>query len=127
MKTLKSLGIILLLALPALAQLTPVGVTGNASLTNSLTVSTVPLKLYQLSGLNMAASLQYVQIFSQTNAATNGGTPTFSFPVNATNYFTWDFGVNGVDLDACVVKVSTNAATLGTAPANTSLQALKKN
>jgi len=128
MKTPFLILFLLALALPMAAQNQPVGVRGNAALTNSLTVSTAPCKVYSVLGYNSSVTgTNYIQIFQTSAGATNGATPTFSFPVPQAGYYSLDLGLNGVDLDACVVKVSTNAATLGLAPAAVSIQVLKKN
>lgn len=115
----------LLLAGTVWAQSVATSVIGNASLTNSLVVSSKPgTKLYALTGYNSASSTQYIQILQTNGVPTNAVTPTFSIPVAAGNYYSFDFSTYGADLNKITVVVSTNAATVGLAPANTSIQAI---
>lgn len=86
-------------------------VIGNATYTNAIVASTRPCKLYQVLGYNSSASTQYIQVH-QTNAIpANGVVPIFSFPVATGNYFSLDFGVYGVELDAVMICNSSTADT----------------
>jgi hypothetical protein len=114
----------LLLAPSAFAQNTTV--TGNASLTNLLAVSQVPVKLYAVIGYNSAGSPEFVQVFNTETSPTNGTVPVFSIPVAAGQYFSFDFSYYGADLDNVWVASSSTASSLTLTAAQTSFQAITK-
>lgn len=132
MKPTKLLFALVLLAIAVLAataqQNIPTQTVGNSTPTNNLTVYSAPLKLFTVMGYNAHTNQTfYVNLFSRTNAATNGGTPVFSIPVPATNYYSLDFSYYGANLDACKVCISSNLTTLALTPSNwVSIQAVFK-
>lgn len=84
---------------------------GNTSYVPYRVISKGPVKLYAIIGYNNGPA-QFVMIFNKTNAPpTNGMTGVFSFPVAASNYFSFDLSYYGANLDAVVVCNSTTAQT----------------
>lgn len=55
-------------------------------------------KVYSVSGYNSSNATQFIMIFEGTNTPTNGQIPTFSIPVAATNFYSYDFSYYGADL-----------------------------
>lgn len=95
----------------------PTRVIGNATLATSLVVSTVPCKLYTISGVNNNAAQRYIQVHNKAALPVNGTVPIFSFPVGTGQYFSFDISFQGADLDAVTLANSTvvDALTLGSA------------
>ncbi len=109
----------------ALAYCVPTRVIGTGAFTNNkATISTVPVKLWAVLGQTTNSSGQYIHVYSRIAAMTNGGTPVFSFPIAANNYFYLDFGAYGADLDAVGVCNSSTAVTTTLGSTNTSFQAI---
>lgn len=86
---------------------------------NTLFLTSGACKLHMLTGYNSGPD-QFVQIHDTTGTSVppnDGHVPLFSFPVASGQFFSFDFGVVGVDLmNACVVNSSTAATkTLGSA------------
>lgn len=103
----------------------PTRVIGNGLFTNNkATISTAPVKVYALLGQTTNGTGQYIHVYSRIAAMTNGGTPTFSFPIAANNYYFLDFGAYGADLDAVGVCNSTTPMTTTLGSTNTSFQAI---
>lgn len=128
-KTLILLALVLLGVMAAQGQQNiPTQTVGTATPTNQLTVYSAPLKLFTVMGYNSHTNVTfYVNVFSSTNAATNGGVPKFSIPVPPTNYYSLDFTYYGANLDACKVCVSSNLTTLALTPSNhVSIQSVLK-
>ncbi len=111
----------------ASAQTVPTAVAGNAAWTNSLVVSSqFGTKVNWVSVYNGSGITEYVQIF-QTNSVPISGTtaiPTFSYPITATSFLVYDFGMYGVDLDRVTICISTNSASLGLAAATNQIQCI---
>jgi len=81
------------------------------ALVPSRVISTVPCKLLALVVLNTNAAQQYIQIHESGALPGDGAIPDVpSIPVAAGAVVMFDFGPNGLDLDACVVCNSSTAA-----------------
>jgi len=116
------MGLVVLLALPALAELA-VRVIGDAGVTNRRLVSSAPCKLYAVTGINSGPD-QFIQVF-QTNALpANGATPIFSVVVGGGQFYSFDFGTYGADLDKVYVCCSTTTNTLTLGSSNVSITAI---
>lgn len=103
----------------------PTRVVGTGAFSNNkATISTVPVKLWAILGQTTNGTAQYIHVYNRIAAMTNGGTPTFSFPIGANNYFYLDFGAYGADLDAVGVCNSTTPVTTTLGTTNTSFQGI---
>jgi hypothetical protein len=103
----------------------PTRIIGNGAFTsNKATLSTGQVKVFAIMGQTTNGSTQYIHVYDHIARMTNGGTPIFSFPVAANNYFVLDFGSYGADMDAVGVCNSTTAMTTTLGSTNTSFQAI---
>jgi len=127
MKKLLSIIGLLALAIGVQAQTFGTTISGNSSYTNALIVSTSPCKLFSVSAYNSSGSTKYVQIF-QTNAVPpNAAVATWSYPVAATSFLSYDFSYYGADCyPGCTVVISTTANTLTLDTANCGIQAITR-
>lgn len=108
-----------------IAYCVPTKTVGTGAFTvNKVTISTAPVKLFAILGQTTNSGTQYIHVYSHVAAMTNGGTPTFSFPIAANNYYFLDFGSYGADLDALAVCNSTTPVTTTLGSTNTSFQAI---
>jgi hypothetical protein len=113
------------LAFCAGAQQPMTTVAGSAAYTNLMPVCAAPCKLYAISAYNSSASTEYVQIFQMATNPINGSIPTWSYPVAATQFLSYDFSYYGADVyPGCVVAISTTANSLTLATANCGIQAV---
>lgn len=108
---------LLFCAVAVQAQTVPTRVSGNASLTNQLNVSSRAVKLYTASAYNTSGSTVYLQV--STNNPASGSVPIYSYPILASQYTAYDFGQYGADIDSCTISLSTTLSTLTLASAGT--------
>lgn len=102
----------------------PTRVVGNSAQVTSRVISTVPCKLYSVIGFNNSGATEYVQVHQTSSLPSNGAVPIFSFSVNDQQYFSFDIGIVGVDLDAVTVAASTTLSTLTIAGATFTFQGI---
>lgn len=114
--------LLLLVAVTALAELATRTV-GDAAATNRRLVSSGPCKLYAVTGINSGPD-QFIQVF-QTNALpANGAVPVFSVIVGGGQFYSFDFGTYGSDLDKVFICCSTTTNTLTLGSSNVSITAI---
>ena len=127
MKTLFTILAGLMLATCAQAQAISTSVTGSATYTNLLPVSKSPCKLFAVSAYNSGASTEYVQIFQMATNPIAGNVPTWSYPVAAGQFLSYDFSYYGADLyPGCTVAISSTANSLTLGNADCGIQAVFK-
>ncbi len=120
----KTLAILLaLVAVTALAQTVASRLVGDATPTNKRLVSGGPAKLYALTGINSGPD-QFIQVFETNALPANGATPKFSVVVGGGQYYSFDFGLYGADLDKIYVVNSTTTNTLTLGSSNVSITAI---
>ena len=91
--------------------------SGGGALVASRIVSTKPINLRSIMVLNTGGA-QYIQLFQSATLPANGTVPDLpALSVGAASTTMFDFGENGIDLDALTVCNSSTAAskTLGAA------------
>lgn len=117
------LGLLLvLLAVTAIAELATRTI-GDAAATNRRLVSAAACKLYAVTGINSGPD-QFIQVF-QTNALpANGAVPVFSVIVGGGQFYSFDFGTYGADLDKVYICCSTTTNTLTLGSSNVSITAI---
>ena len=99
--------------------------SGAGALVASLVVSVKPCKLLALIALNTNASTQYIQVHETTTLPANGQVPALpAIPVATGSILMFDFGGNGVDLDALTICNSSTAATKTIGAADCSIVAI---
>jgi len=97
----------------------------GGALVASRVVSTVGCKLLALIVLNTNVAQQYIQVHENAALPAEGSVPELpSIPVAAGAIVMFDFGPNGVDLDACTVCNSSTAATKTIGAADCSIVAI---
>jgi hypothetical protein len=101
----------------------PTQSVGNAALVASRIVATQPRKLFTVMGYNGGAA-QFIQIHEAAALPAEGAVPKHSFPIAAGNFFSFDLGLAGEDLDAITVCNSSTADTKTIGAADVSIQAV---
>lgn len=118
---------LLLLPVAAFSQTINTTVRGDARYTNAIIVSAKSCKLFAATSYNSSASTVYLQIF-QTNAIpANGAIPSYSYPIPATSFLSFDFNLYGLDLDKCTVCISSTTPALTIQNNSASVQAIIRN
>lgn len=85
---------------------------GGGGLVASRVISARPCKLLALIVYNDAAAQQYIQVHETAAVPADGEVPALPpIPVAGKGVVMFDFGPNGLDLDACSVCNSSTAAT----------------
>lgn len=101
----------------------PTQSVGDAALVASRVVAKTPRKLFTVLGYNSGAD-QFIQIHEAAALPAELAVPKHSFPVGAGQYFSFDLGLVGEDLDAITVCNSSTAAVKTIGAANVSIQAI---
>lgn len=99
----------------------PVG--DNSITTNKRTLSSQPCIVTEITGQSTNTVGQFIHIYEFASRATNGGTPTFAFPIAGNQYFSFDFPSDGISLASLTVCNSTTAQTTTLGATNCSFQA----
>lgn len=116
MKTLLTL-VALLLGLSAQAQWGPnTKIYGNNTFTNAIIVTGATnfgnnsLRVWSITGQSTNAATAYVMLWETNNLPPAGATGAkFAFAVNPGQYYSFDLGAHGVDMDALTLTASTVA------------------
>lgn len=96
---------------------------GDNAYVNSRVVAVGPCKLHSIIGYNGGPE-QYIHVHEAAAQPANATTPKHGFKVGAGQYFTFDLGVVGEDLDALTVCNSTTNPTTTVGAADCSIQAI---
>jgi hypothetical protein len=96
---------------------------GDATLRNTLGVSKKPQKLFAVLGYNSGPD-QFIQVHERSLLVGDDLVPKHSFPVASGQYFSFDLGLVGEDLDAIIICNSTTAETLTLGAEDVSIQAI---
>jgi hypothetical protein len=96
---------------------------GNGALVASRIVATQPRKLFSVVGYNSGAA-QFIQVHESATLPAEAAVPKHSFPVGAAQFYSFDLGLVGEDLDAITICNSSTAATKTIGAADVSIQAI---